>query len=89
MGKPWMWRYTILSLALNLLAKTMVQVARWAALLRRRALNHLAARAEEDKEGGELSCSENALPNCSRRLKFWGDCTNRAPRGVIGCASDS
>ena len=38
MGEPWMRRSAVLSLALNLLAKTMVQVARWAALRRRRAL---------------------------------------------------
>ena len=34
MGKPWMWRSTIVSLALNLLARAMVQVACWAAMLR-------------------------------------------------------
>jgi len=45
-----MWRSTILSLALNLLARAMVQVARWAAMHRRRALNRLAARPREDKD---------------------------------------
>jgi hypothetical protein len=50
MGEPRTWRITILSLALNLLARAMVQVARWAAMHRRRALNRLAARSEEDKD---------------------------------------
>ena len=45
-----MWRSTILSLALNLLARAIVQVARWAAMHRRRALNCLAARPEDDKD---------------------------------------
>ena len=44
MGEPWMWRNTILSLVLNLLARVMVQVTRWAAAQRCKASrrpNHL------------------------------------------------
>ena len=57
-GEAWMWRSTILSLALNLLARAMVQVARWAAMHRGRTLVRLAGRSEEDKDAEIVALRE-------------------------------
>jgi len=69
MGEPWMWRSTILSLALNLLAKAMVRVARWAAMLRQRALKDLAVWSEENKSA-EIIVLEERLAELQSQVEI-------------------
>jgi len=73
MGEPWMRRSTILSLALNLVVRAMVEVARWAAMHRGRALIRLAGRSQEYKDA-EIVALRERLAELQSQVEILGRC---------------